>query len=63
MINVQNALFKHAKEKASIRRHRSSEDILQVGTSPRNQEFLRVTPSANTNPFKHKLSVLSHKLR
>jgi hypothetical protein len=56
---AENALFNYAKKKSGLRRHRSSDDLLQE--SARDQQFTRLNRTARINPFKIPLYQMPHK--
>jgi len=58
----QKALFKQAKRKGLMRRHRSYDDFLQQASiTKRNAHFAKVSKTAMINPFKIPLYMMPHK--
>lgn len=59
---LQKALFKQAKKKGQIRRHRSFDDFLQqASTTKTNNQFTKLAKTAMINPFKIPLYMMPHK--
>jgi hypothetical protein len=59
---LQKALFKQAKRKGQLRRHRSFDDFLQqASTTKTNHQFTKLAKTAMVNPFKIPLYMMPHK--